>query len=256
MKTGQGSYAIVQFLPDPDRQEGINLGILLYDEDEQRVHVRFSEDLSGKFRGSNDINKSFVFVALEELQYRLKREVEKQPSIEALKRFRAMRSNNVRITPFLPVFAYDFDEEVQRLFEALVGDSKKKTRKQRVSIKLKSGLKKLNVLEKFDQHPDPVSLPRYRLKLKPDLAIRRERYNLIEAARFDEPERGLEQAGRHALAGRALRENLNMSLIVVGDFGSLPNDYFAAIKEDLERSDTQLFRVDRLDDMATQFTLH
>lgn len=250
------AYTIIQFLPDPDRLEAINLGILLFDQRERRVHFRFTDDYSRITRSFSHVNKTFLNLAVGEIQERLKREASKPDALEALRRFQTMRSNNIRLTPFLPTFANRPMEELDRLYEELVGEISRKPRRQRVGQRLKVGLRQLHVLQNFDQNPESVSLPRYKLKITPDLAIRRESMNLIEAARFDEPDMGLTQAGRHALAGRALNQNLNMKLIVVGDFGDQPRDYYEAIKEDLERADTLLFRMDDLVEFAQAFAVH
>ncbi|RKF13468.1 DUF3037 domain-containing protein [Roseovarius spongiae] len=256
MKRSQTSYSIVQFFPDSVREEGLNLGVLLYDADKERVLSRFSSDFSRIMKSSAAINKSFLNIAIDELKSRIDREIAKKPAFESLKRFQSMRANNIRLTPFLPTFAEDAEIEIERLYDDLVGDVERKPRKSKVAVKLKRELRRLNLLDRFDQNPQPISLPRYNLKLRPDLAIRRERYNLIEASRFDEPERGLEQAGKHALAGRALMKNLGMQLVVVGDFGEQSNDYVAAIKEDLARSNTSLFLINELGELAKRYTLH
>ncbi|MFP4405029.1 hypothetical protein, partial [Rhodosalinus sp.] len=175
---------------------------------------------------------------------------------DVLKRFQLMRSNNVRLTPMMPSFGRDGEAEVQRLFEELVGVAPRQPRRTKVSIRLKRELKRLDVLKMFDQNPESISLPRYSLILRPDLGIRREVYNVISAARFDDPERGIEQAGKHALEGRAVHKNLGMKLVVVGDFGEQPVDYFEAIREDLQQANTALYRMDNLEKLAQDYLLH
>lgn len=250
------SYSIIQFFPDTSRNEGINLGVLLFEQDSNRIYTRIKTDLSRLAKSSDEASLSFLKIAAEEFELRIKKEFLKNPAIETLQRFQSMRANNFRLTSVMPTFALNASVEVDRLFESLVGEDQKSERKQKVSAQLKSGLKSLNALSIFDNNPEPVNIPRYNIKLRPDLGQRRDVYNLIEAARFDDSEIGLEQAGKFSLAGKALESSLGMRLIIVGQFGDQSDDYFKAIKEDLAKANTALYRMDQLDVFARDFAMH
>lgn len=250
------SYTIVQFLPDPDRQEAVNLGVLLYDADTARIFSRFVQDTSKIAARCVGSNKNFLNIAVGELKKRVDHGRYKSMSFDELKKFQSGRSNNIRLTPLLPTFSRDVEAEVERLFEALVGEADAVPRRPKVATRLRAGLRQLHALKYFDLRPEPVSLPRYNLVLRPDLAIRKSQLNLIEAARFDEPDIGISQAGKYALSGKALHSNLGMRLIVVGDFGAQSEDYYRAIKQDLEAANTKLYRMDQLSDLTRDFTIH
>lgn len=250
------SYSIVQYYADADRHEGLNLGVLLFDHDQKKVRSRFTRDFSRVLKLVSGLNKSFLQLALEEFEKRVQFEISGQTSISSLKRFQSMRSNNIRLTPIMPTFAVDAEEEIDRLFDELVGDDKATARRKKVGSELKAGLRGLNLLRFFDQNPEPVSLPRYNVRLKPDLTIRRDRFNLIEAARFDDPEIGIGEAGRHSLAGKALFSSLDMQLIIVGDFGEQSDDYFNSIQEDLEAANTKLYRLSDISGLARDYVFH
>ena len=79
---------------------------------------------------------------------------------------------------------------------------------------------------------------------------------MIDAARFEPAEEGLAEAGKRALEGRALAGSLNNRLVAIGDFGDQPNDFFEAIRDDLERASTKLYRMDDLRPFADSVRLH
>lgn len=65
-------YVIVRFLPDPAREEAINLGVILYCHDTGFVGWRFLKNLKGKVKAvSDDIEAEVVGAYLKDIEKRL-----------------------------------------------------------------------------------------------------------------------------------------------------------------------------------------
>jgi len=256
MKDTSLAYSLVQITPDAARGERVNVGIFVFDFGSGHVAHRFADDFARVSKLGNKHPDSFLRFALEELTARVEQEFRGPFSEKTIRRFVSTRANSIRMSNLEPVFGYDVGREVDRLFDELVGTHERKSRDTRVSTKLRQGLKRLDALKFFDNKPEAVSLPRYDIKIRPDLGIRRGRYNLIKAARFDDRDKALSDAGYHVLAGRALHDTLGMQLVVVGEFGDQSSDFAESIREDLSRSNTMLYRMDELPKLAQDFTVH
>lgn len=250
------SYSIIQYSADPSKHETLNVGVVVFDPNNGRVLVELASNFQRLQKVFRDSNFEFLSLALEDFVSNLNSVFLEAGDLGEVEKFRRLRSNNLKLTPILPTYANDLEAEKDRLFRALVSEEPMRTRKSPVAASMRKQLKKFQVLELFDRKPEPVVIPRYDLVLKPDLAIRREKYKIIEATRFDEKGHGLEQAGKMALAGRALAKTDRTRLIVVGDFGSQPAGFYNAIKEDLVQSETELFRLEELSQLADSVRLH
>jgi hypothetical protein len=77
-------------------------------------------------------------------------------------------------------------------------------------------------------------------------------YNLIDAARFDNPQRGLAEAGKRVLEGKALSEMLGKRLIVVGEFGAQSDRFVENLRDDFESVGAKLFRLEEVDELSDE----
>ena len=246
MNKSRASYAIIQYSPQPERFEAVNVGVVIFDHSKNQIISRLSSDVARLKRLHKDINKAFVLTAMSDFVSRVEYEFAKSDGVERLRVFREKRSNNFGLTPIVPVLNDNLNDELQALFVDLVGDTLKSSRSERISTKLRSALKSEGVIQLLDKRPEPVSIERYGVFLKPEYGFQNGHYNLIDAARFDSSEQGLAEAGKRALEGRAIAESLNNRLVVIGDFGDQPNGFYEAIRDDLNRAKTKLYRMDDL----------
>ena len=256
MNKSHASYAILQYSPQPERFEAVNVGVMIFDHVKKRVISRVSNDLSRVKRLYKEVNKVFVLNAIGDFVSRVEHEFASAKSLQELQLFREKRSNNFHLTPIVPVISDDLDDQLSELFLDLVGDPIKAPRSERVSSKLRSALRSEGVMQLLDKRPEPVSIERYGVFLRPEYGFQNGHYNLVDAARFDNAEQGLAEAGKRALEGRALADSLNNRLVVIGDFGDQPNDFYEALRDDLERADTKLYRLDNLGAFAQSVRSH
>lgn len=252
----RASYAIIQYSPQPERFEAANVGIVVFDHAKKLILSRLSTDVTRVKRLHKDVNKAFILAAMSDFVSRLKYEFVKSDSLHELQVFREKRSNNFSLTPIVPVIGENLKNELHALFVDLVGDPSKSLRSERVSTKLRAALRSEGVIQLLDKRPEPVSIERYGVFLKPEYGFQNGHYNLVDAARFDNAEQGLAEAGKRALEGRALAESLDSRLVVIGDFGDQPNGFYEAIRDDLARANTKLYRIDDLRPFADSVRLH
>ena len=252
MNNSDLSYAAIQFSSAPESFEALNVGVVVFNGQTGEMRAKTTEDFSRLVRFFGAVNNSFIRGALDDFVGRLQSEL-RIGGLRNLESHRISRANNIRLTKFMPVFSLDIETAQESLFSELVGRDKPKKRSTRVGRRLKDGLTEMGILKHFDLNPETVTLPRFGVTLKPDLGIKKEKYTLIEAVRFDDPENGFAAAGMHALAGRALtKNNFNFQLVVVGDFGEQSEGFYNAVKEDLNLSNIPVFRLDSLPNFAAE----
>jgi len=247
MSTG---YAIVQYNPMPERHEFVNVGVLILDEHVGLKSVKFSDDFKRAKRMFDDINVSFLKLAVNDFSERLKFELAREKLDVSSAFWRVGAVSNFRVTKVLPMIENGSYSEIDRLFEELVETPTHKTPRKRVDVQLTSALRQEGVLGILDKRPDAVHIEKYNIDVKASYGFQNGNYNLIDSARFDEPDKAIAEAGRRVLEGKAISEMLGKKLIVVGDFGGTSLEFYNAISADFEKASTNLFRLDDISSLA------
>lgn len=250
MEKKNASYTIIQYCPHPERYEFLNVGVIIFDHNNLKMLPKLNDNFVRVRKMFNDFSPSYLHSALEDFVVRIGYEFKENHSNRRLEDFFAKRANMFKVTPVLPVFSDDLGAELENLFSELVSTPSSNKRKARIGTKLTQALKNEGVLQLLDKKPDLVRIEKYGVNIRAHYGFQNGVYNLVDAVRFDDPEKGLAEAGKRALEGRVLSETLDRRLVVVGDFGSQPSDFYHAIKIDLERAKTKLFRFDQIGELA------
>ena len=245
-------YSIVQFSPRPERFEFVNVGVLVFD----RPHARFVSRLSGDFarvrKFFDDASPSFLKMALQDFAERVEYEFGKSRFEISSDEFNAKRSGIFQITPVLPVAGNDLEKIADGLFVDLVEAKAQHKRAARINTRLTAAFRDAGVLPLLQKRPKAVLIEKWGVNIKADYGYQNGVYNLIDAARFDDAERGLAEAGKRVLEGRALAETLEHRLVVVGDFGDQPEAYVHNIKEEFADARAKLFTLDEVHVLADE----
>jgi uncharacterized protein with GYD domain len=250
MKNKSASYAIIQYSPHPERYEFINVGVVVFDYEYRKIHRKVSKDFTRAKKVFGGVQKAFLNMALDDFVNRIAYEFAHSNSSKELSNFLGKRANSLRVTPLLPTVGNDAAAELEKLYSELIAAPKSRKRSKRVSLLLKHAFSNHGVLELLDKKPETVQLERYGVEIKAHYGFQNGHYNLINAARFDDPEAGLAEAGKLGLEGRALAETLEKRLIVVGDFSDHTGGFYNAIRDDLKRSSTTLYRLDEIQKLS------
>ncbi len=254
----QGSYALVQFSPVPERMEFLNVGVVLTVPQAQFIGVRFAESHGRIDRFFQHPQSSFLQHAKQGLSRRLALEFGK--GFEALKSFAAKRANELRVSPFLPIAVDEPQIALDRLFDELVGEDKVQSRRPRMARVLKEAFVKASVFGLVEEKPDPVELPELGISIKAPFGYQNGAYNLIDGMQFSaDPGEALEKAGKRALEGAQLwkqsqRDGPPKRLVVVGDFSDKPNSFYEAVHEQLGNSQVRLYRLDHIGPLVEDIT--
>lgn len=250
MSGHQKMYSIVQFSPRPDRFEFVNVGVLVFDNEKRRVHSNLTSNFSRVKRVFGESNPSFLKLALHDFAESVRREFKMQDFEISSAAFNSKRAGIFRLTPILPVSGAEVEQIAANLFYELVEIKPLRKRAERVSKSLTAAFKRAGVLPFLERRPESVRIEKWGVNIKADYGYQNGVYNLINAARFDEAERGIAEAGKRAIEARALAEMSEHRLIVVGEFGSQPDDYIDTIRNELSNAHAMLFTLDEVDDLA------
>jgi hypothetical protein len=248
-------YSIIQFSPFPERFEYMNAGVAVFEKRGLRVAVKLADDLTRVRKVFGEINATFLKAALHDFSQRVIMHFSRASSSVSsggIEEFNSKRAELFRLTP-LNAVAGDYPDVVAgKLFDELVawrGDSKKI---DRVNTLLTNAFRDAGVLSLLDRRPEPVHIAQYDVSIQADYGYQNGVYNLIDAARFDNPQRGLAEAGKRVLEGKALHEMLSNRLIVVGEFGSQPARFIDNLRGDFESVGAKLFRLEEVDELAKE----
>lgn len=250
MSDSKLAYSIVQFSPRPERFEFVNVGVLVFDRHHGKVISKHSSDFSRVKKFFGDASPSFLKMAIADFSEQIEYEFRKRSLEISASEFNSKRAGIFQITPLLPVLGVDASEVAQSLFSELVEASVKSKKAERVSTRLARAFKDAGVLSLLQKRPKAVRIEKWGVSVKADYGYQNGVYNLIDSARFDDSERGLAEAGKRVLEGKALAETLDHRLVVVGDFGQQSETFVGHLKEEFSKADSKLFTLDEVDLLA------
>lgn len=245
-------YSIVQFSPRPERFEFVNVGVLVLDHGNGRFVSRLSNDFARVRKFFEDASPSFLKMALRDFAEQVQYEFSKKGFEIAAHEFNSKRAGIFQITPLLPIAGTNPEKIAEVLYGDLVEAKTQHKRVEQISTRLTAAFRNVGVLPLLQKRPKAVLIEKWGVNIKADYGYQNGVYNLIDAARFDDPERGLAEAGKRVLEGRALAETLEHRLVVVGDFGDQPECYVRNIKEEFADAKAKLFTLDEIKVLADE----
>jgi len=201
-------YSIVQFSPRPERFEFINVGVLVFERRQKRIYSKLTSDFGRVKKFFGDASPSFLKLALEDFSDRVEYEFVRRDFVFSSEEFNSKRAGMFQITPVLPVSGRDASEVAAEIYADLVEATVKQPRAERVSTRLTEAFKDAGVLSLLQRRPKAVHIQKWGVSIKADYGYQNGVFNLIDSARFDNSERGLAEAGKRVLEGRALAETL------------------------------------------------
>ena len=226
MKGTKGYYSLVQFCPDASRAEAANVGVLLSCPDMGFVRARLS-------RGNDRVRKFFqisgddldrVNAAKQAIVSRLEVDGASFRSLEDLQRFIQTRANEIVVTPPRPMKVFDPEEDLDRLFDELVGgrSTPRATAREADAPALDTALRqpKFQGRIRYDQR---VEVPVVHRSLHIPYLYQNGVVNLVKPQRFSSSEAGaMNTAMRLAVEGDLLQRHCDPGaqrrFIVVSQF--------------------------------------
>jgi len=246
------SYCIIQFSPRPERFEYMNVGVLVFDPKLPVSERRLSENFSRVRRFFDEAQPAFLKLALQDYADRVVHEYRAKSEAFNSDALNAKSAGIFRITRVLPVMGHDARLVADELFLDLIEAAPARRKVERVNSRLTAAFRNAGVLSLLEKKPRPVLIEKWGVSIKADYGYQNGVYNLIDAARFEDGERGLAEAGKRVLEGHALSETLKHRLIVVGDFGNNPDGFVENVRVELADAGAKLFTLDEVNDLASE----
>lgn len=246
-------YSIVQFSPFPERFEYVNAGVVIFDPKVKKTSIKLSDDFLRAKKFFGEINSIFVRNALHDFSQRVMYHFSSiEVNSSSIDAFNNRRSTLFRLTPPNAVAGIRVESALDRLFEELVSPNNLPKKIDRINTRLTRAFREAGVLSLLDKRPEPINLDQYGVSLQADYGYQNGVYNLIDAARFDSPQRGLAEAGKRVLEGKALSEMLGKRLVVVGEFGHQPEHFVDHLRSDFESVGAKLFKLDEIEKLTDE----
>lgn len=217
-----GFYSVVQFVPDIERGEAVNVGVIV-GASGLGMRVRMAERneyVKHRF-GAYAYDDTRLGFAKSALAERLK---DVAPDVEALATFRAQESGQLQLTAPRPMVVRNLDDDVIALFLRLVSDPEVQRRERRTPkpdlVPLVRQLQRKNVPIK--RRPE-ISVPILDEPLKADFSFQNGARNLVKAIGLSgRQETALEEASDYGSKGLLIAKHPDPSagkskLILVAD---------------------------------------
>lgn len=250
MERQQGSYALLQFSPRPERLEFVNVGVLLVVPQLKYVGIKFSKSVRRVERLFGKQVQYSIDVAKEAFENRLKKEIESSYDYRKIEYFAKRRANQMRLSQLMPIAVEKPDIDLEQLFEELVGDDRERRRQPKVSVKLKEAFQRAGVVH-YLRPPGPIVLDEYGVTINAQFSYQNGVYNLIDAMRLSGgASNALKEAGKRAIEGQWLRKHSAKEggklkqLVVVGDFISQQDTFYSAVRDVMQQHRVKLYRLD------------
>lgn len=254
----KGYYSILQYVPDPERAEGVNIGLMLFCPEKDFLKIRTAnrhdrvQRFFGKRRDSaSNLSRLDAFkTAFEE---RVELETGRIQTLEDFRAFVNTRANQLRLTDPRPVKVTHPEDELSNLFSLLVDDVgpvRVPTQRAKTAIKRRfdqlltaHNLKPL-VDEKF-----PVELPQLGKRHYP-YHFQNGTGNVIEPETFElsTHQEITERACRIMIEGQDLSKlEKPIKLNVIGSFKPGQDDQSRQVRRLLENNQITLYTVDEME---------
>jgi hypothetical protein len=263
MNPTRGYYSLIQYCPDLSRLEAVNVGVALFCPEPHFLGARTTTSVQRirRFFGSQDHDWEQVRAAIGSVEERFEAEGARFRTLEELERFIATRGNEVQLTPPRPVKVFDPAQDLELLFERLVGGRRGARPRRRLEQRLEETLGRPE-LAPLVRRNVTVTVPALRRTLTVPFGFRNGRFNLIRPAVFPANESpAINRACRHAIEGRSLYEHADgtlgpLQLVVVGEFSPSARDTLPLVREILRENQVRLFTLEEAPALVEEVRTH
>lgn len=249
MKPTKGYYCLIQYCPDLSRLEAANIGVLLFCPDRLFLQARTARDNRRiqHFFGSEGHDWSQINSFKIGFEERLEVEHRNIQTVEDLQRFIQLRANQIQITEPRPMRVRVPEEDLDQLFQELVGGQHRKQPSTSFRRYIGDGFANAGLERKIARSVS-VHVPISDRDIEIPFGYQNGRFNLIQPVSFQsrEPGNDIGKACRFAVEGQSLHETPNprygnLQLIVVGRFLSRTSDTRTDVRRILCEHQVQLY---------------
>lgn len=243
-KPSKGYYSILQFVPDLERSEGANIGVVLFCPERRFLDVQVSHnnDRVRHFFGGQNFDLQRIDSMKSNFTDRVRNSLKSIVSGDDFRLFIDTRANSLRLTEPRPLKVFEPAEQLEELFKLLVGNRQKPEHQpvtiQRIVRKLDGELKKRNIGDLVKRNVQ-IELPVFHTTETYPFAFKNGRPNLIKPAVFGtDLEKVVQKASKLAIEGKNLLES-NHKLNILAGFNN--GQERGVVRDVLAQFDVSLF---------------
>jgi Protein of unknown function (DUF3037) len=225
----KGYYSILQFVPDLERAEGANIGVVLFCPDKGflKAQTATGNDRARRFFGPEenidlDLDRLNTFKAA--FEERVLAEADRIKTLEEFRHFVSTRANQLLLTEPRPIKVFDPEADLARLFDMLVGGRRRAARQAQQGAESLAQtfcdlLDQRGLADKV-QRDVKIESALFQRTLVFPFAYQNGQLNVIEPASFEYTSaRNIERACQLAVEGNDLQEQPQPVLLnVLGSF--------------------------------------
>ncbi len=227
-KPSKGYYSILQFVPDLERAEGANIGVVLFCPERRflDVIVSHNNERVRHFFGGHG-GQQFDLQRIDSMKAsfseRVRNSVNSIVTPDNFKLFIDTRANSLRLTDPRPLKVFEPVRELGELFDLLVGSRTKATQQpmttRRIVRKFDEELKKRNIGELVKRDVQ-IAMPLFHTIETYPFAFQNGQQNVVKPVAFGtKAEIVIQKASRLAIEGKNLSEH-NHKLNVIASFNN------------------------------------
>lgn len=260
MKPTHGYYCLIQYCPDMSRLEAANIGVLLFCPDRSFLQARtvHGNRRIRRFFGREGHDWSQINSFKTGIEERLEAEQRNIQALEDLQRFIQLRANQIQITPPRPMRVQNPQEDLDELFQELVGGEQREPGHKSIKRYVGELLDNAGLAPKIARDLS-IHVPISNEDLNVPYGYQNGRFNLIQPVTFESKEASsaIGKACRFAVEGRSLYAEPHpdygdLQLVVVGRFSSTSGDATSSVRRILIEHQVQLYPEDGLCDLIDE----
>ena len=260
----KGYYSLLQFVPDMERAESVNVGVVLFCPARGFLQAKTTSDtkrVRRLFGRRADVDSIRLNAMKEGFVERVALESQRIATPEDFRLFVDTRANQLLLTQPRPVKVFAPEQELQNLYQILVATPESATHKTtetvRQTLERAFAPEEVKRRVRFDIE---IEIPAFRHKVTVPYGYQNGHFNLIQPVQFDakKSEAILKQACPYAIEGHSLAtqpplELGETQLIVVGQFAHPDPQIESDVRALLEQYHVRFFNQDKTDELVELF---
>ena len=216
MERQAGYYSLIQYCPDPDREEVANVGVLLFSPSHRFMRAMTASD-NRRIRQifpNVRIDHEWLNSVKESICERLEADADQYRTLKDLCAFADTRANEMRISTPRPIMVVDPERQLRDLYEEYFGQPPKPAKKDRVMENLDTAFRSLR-FEGRIQFRQTVKIPVVDIELRVPYVYKNGCRNLVVPRHFTQVQPAMQLAFESIMLAKHAADS---RLIVIPSF--------------------------------------
>jgi len=260
MRPQKGYYSLIQYCPDLSRGEAANVGVLLFCPEAEFLKAKVARDNRRirRFFGDEGYDGKRINSIKRGIETRLQKEAPEIKELDDLRRFIALRANQMQITDPKPMKVLDPENDLRELYDTVIGEPAGRESLPDVRTMLEEKLSGAG-LEKLVVRNVTVQVAVLEKEMEIPFGFQNGRFNLIKPVRFaaNDAQQSVQTSYKYAVTGHSLYRHRDptwgdLQLIVVGQFRPGDHESPAQVRRVLNDLDVKLYRTEEVGKLISE----